>query len=785
MSLTLLLLLPMVVAADSAADPAPNTWAPLNDGSYPAAKGNWPSLTGPAFLWIADRDMGLVAPTLTETEGTSEPGYRKVTFEKPKWEFVPGKIPAVPDIIDSPKGYVYLPGLKRILFVKQEWWWSSKKEPTAGWLLDPAGAVWEPLPSTLSMSDRFEDFNPASSTGLPVPVGEAANKSGKRLPVWGTVCYDALNKEAVSFGGGGVWGRVGTDKEAVKPGDWIFDEAAKRVRRLTPDDGKVASARRWFPAHCGTWAFAEADKTWKAIGQPLSQQPSARILPGMAYDAGEKKIVLFGGDDLMKCFGDTWVYDCATRAWSQVKPPTAPPARAGHALVYVPDQKVVLLIGGYAANWQPLKDVWAFNTAKAEWTRLGLDLAAPAGHASADYDPKRKLVVLAAYPAARGNSKMPVYSLKLDLAAAPRAAPEPKSDPRLDYHCKGKGWGEKLPDEYLTGNLAAVDVKAGLRAVAAQPANTWVLRKPPYVPPGRDWGSNVYDPRTHRGYAWGGGHSTYPGADVIEYDVGLDRWVGMADAPNFNPVWLHGMVAGPPGVSAGGWSLLPTHSRKSYGIDIASNSLVTYIGDVYDLKHRMFVTNIGICPGKYGVASQVSFCSAPHGLYAYSTGLLMKANVAAGKWDEVAAGGPKHDEHGHLCHDSKRNRLIYFERDTAKVWAFDFASKKWSEEQVQGKAPAKAHGDSTYIPELDAALLVCAEDKNAPEKMFFYKLEERKWYSVPCTGDKFQLSNTTGRDFSPIYDPDLKAVVRIKNCSRMEVMVLRLDLSSLKLVPLE
>jgi len=786
MRIALLLPCLIVLTAVSAAEPAPNVWTPLNDGTYPPPKGNWPSLTGPAFLWLADRDCGVVAPMLTETEAKEGPGLRRISFENPKWEFIPGKTPATPDTFDSPKGYVYLPGLKKILFLKQEWWWSSKKQPTAGWLVDPGDATWEPLLSPLSMSEDFEVYNPAAKVTLPVPVGEAANKAGKRLPVWGAVCYDAHNKEAVSFGGGGVWGRVGKDKEAVKLGDWIFDEAAKRVRRLTPDDaGKVTLARRWFPSHCGTWAFAEADKKWKVIEQPLGQQPGARILPGMAYDAGEKKIVLFGGDDLMKCFGDTWIYDCATRTWSQVKTPVAPQARAGHALVYVPDQNTVLLIGGYAANWQPLKDVWAFNTSKAEWTRLGLDLPVPAGHASADYDPKRGLVVLVAYANPARNSKMPAFTLKLNLASAQQAVPGPAGDPKLEYHCKGKGWGGKLPDEWLAGSLAATDPKAGLQAVAAQPANTWVLRKPPYVPPGRDWGSNIYDPRTHRGYAWGGGHSTYPGADVIEYDVGLDRWVGMADAPNYNPVWLHGMVGGPPGISAGGWSLLPTHSRKSYGIDIASNSLITYVGDVYDLKHRMFVVNIGICPGKYGVASQVSFCPAPHGLYAYSTGLLVKANVAAGKWEEVAAGGPKHDEHGHLCHDTKRDRLIYFERDTMKVWAFDFAGKKWAEEQVQGKSPAKAHGDSTYIPELDAALLVCAEDKNVPEKMFFYKLEERKWYSVPCTGDKFQFPNTSGRDFSPVYDPELKAVVRIKNCSRMEVMVLRLDPSSLKLAPLE
>lgn len=769
-------LLALSLTLADAGKPAPNSWTALNDGTFALPAQGWPNLTGPALCWIADRDMAVVAPILTEGELKAGPGYRKIGFDAPAWTHVPGKPPTgvVPDTTDSPRTYVYLPGLKKVLSVKQEWGYSAKKQAVAGWLIDPADGSWEPLLDPVSMSDKSAEFNPS------------AGCDGGRLPIWGAVCYDATNKEAVSFGGGGVWGRVGREREAVKTGDWIFDEAAKRTRRLTPEDaGKVATARRWYPSHCGTWLFSEAEKKWRAIPQPMGAQPSARILPGMAYDAAEKKIVLFGGDDLTRCFGDTWVYDCTTREWRAVKTASAPQPRAGHALVYVPDQKVVLLAGGYAGNWKPLKDVWSFSTTKGEWTRLAMDLPAPAGHASGDYDPKRGLVLLAASPETRNNKKLPVLTLKLDLASAPKAPPEAAVDPRLDYHSTGKGWGSLLPEEWLAGKFAPGDAKAGLQSLAALPANTWVVRKPPAVPPGRDWGSCIYDLRTHRGYAWGGGHSTYPGADVIEYDLGTDRWRGMSDAANYNPAWLHGMVSGPPGVSAGGWSLLPTHSRKSYGIDVASNALITYVGDVYDLKHRMYLANIGRCPGQYGVATQVSFCSTPHGLYGYSSNTLAKANVAAGRWDEVARGGPKHDEHGHLCHDSKRDRLIYFVRDTPQVWSFDFKTRLWAQEQVQGASPAKAHGDSTYLPELDAALLVFANDNKGPEQMYFYKLDERRWYRAACDGEKFGNINHQGRDFSPVYDPELKTVVRLKSLNRMEVAVLRLVPSTLKLTPLE
>ncbi|MGQ9662515.1 MAG: hypothetical protein ACUVWX_09295, partial [Kiritimatiellia bacterium] len=235
-----------------------NTWIPLGDGTFPSPVGNWPNLTGPALCWITDRDMAIIAPILTEKEGRDCPGYRKISFSEPQWTFVGGKAPEglIPDMWDSPKGYVYLPKLRKVLFVKQEWSYSRKKQPIAGWLMDLSDASWEPILEPLSMSDSSSDFNP-------VP-----NKDGLRLPIWGSVVYDAHNREAVSFGGGGVWGRVGKEREKVGPGDWIFDEKAKRVRRLAPGESEIREARKWYPGHCGTWLFSETDSKWRALDQP-------------------------------------------------------------------------------------------------------------------------------------------------------------------------------------------------------------------------------------------------------------------------------------------------------------------------------------------------------------------------------------------------------------------------------------------------------------------------------------------------------------------------------------
>ncbi len=758
-----------------------NKWTQVNSGEIPLGK-FYPNLIGLKLAHAEHTKQLVVIPQFAKDES----GYRVMKLDGAKWEAKQGQVPKnlTPARGGHPKSYCYLPGLKRVLLLKGRRRYSRSKTPVGSWLIDVAGEKWEPISGGLMMSDKSADFEP-------VP-----GKDGAATPLWGTLCYDAHNKEAVSFGGGGVWGRVDKTKSKVAPGDWIYDEGAKRCRRLTEDDkGKVTSARRWFPGHCGTWMFSEAGKKWSAIAQPLSAQPSGRILPGMAYDAGEKKIVLFGGDDLARCFDDTWVYDVKTRKWSQVQTPAAPVARAGHAMVYVPEAKAVLLAGGYTGGWKPLADVWVYRTKANQWNRLGADLPGKMAYASGVYVPEKKAVYLACYPSTRRNRKLPVYAMKLDMASAPKAAPV-KSDPKMAYHCKAKRRPTDLPGEWLSGKGAPGPKGETLARIKSFPANTWKNMKPAKPAPERNWGSYIYDIRTHQGFAWGGGHSAYPGAEISTYDLLTNRWRGMAQATNYNPAWLHGMVGGPPGVSFGGWNLLTSHARKSYGVDPLSDSVVTFSGDVFSIRHRSFVQHIGRYPIRFGFSTQVAFCATPHGLYGFSstphskgTGWICKANVAAGKWEVFNDKGPQgHREHDFLAYDSKRDRLLHFSSKGAAVNAFSFKTKTWEKEAPAGRAPASVKGDATYIPEMDAVLAVFATSRGGKESLYFYKCAERKWYTAPSVGDPFRGSNSSGRDWSPIYDPKLKIVVRITPTGFhqwLNVHVMRLEPESLKLTPVE
>jgi len=311
----------------------------------------------------------------------------------------------------------------------------------------------------------------------------------------------------------------------------------------------------------------------------------------------------------------------------------------------------------------------------------------------------------------------------------------------------------------------------------------------------RQWGSYAYDARTHTAYAWGGGHYGYVGNEVNEYDVLTGRWRSQRDPTAYKPRWWHGAGGGggTAGVGFQGWKLMGIHARKSYAVDVLSDSLLTLHGDVYSLKHHMFVGNIGRCPGSYGLSQQECFLNTPHGLYAFGRSrrfgpVMHRADVQQGRWELVARGGdPEYDESNHVCHDSRRDRMVYVNSRTARIWTFDFRTKRWLEQAPAGGKPERALGDSCYIPELDAVFMIFAQRRGGPETNYFYKLNERKWYTSPYRG-KALFSKTTGRDSSPFFDPELNLIVRVAHEDRsgwIDVLVLRLDGATLELRPIQ
>ena len=138
-----------------------------------------------------------------------------------------------------------------------------------------------------------------------------------------------------------------------------------------------------------TWAFDLGENRWERMQPAVS--PAARNFGSLVYAPEIDRVVLFGGGDWERVFGDTWTYDVDTDEWTELTPAVSPPARDYHALVRDPEEQHLFLYGGmddYDASGEvPKDDVWTYDYAANTWTELE-ETGAPSARAwyGAAYD---------------------------------------------------------------------------------------------------------------------------------------------------------------------------------------------------------------------------------------------------------------------------------------------------------------------------------------------------------------------------------------------------------------
>jgi hypothetical protein len=126
------------------------------------------------------------------------------------------------------------------------------------------------------------------------------------------------------------------------------------------------------------WEYDGVARTWANVSAP---GPEARQGAAMAYDPLHAQILMFGGSgDAGTALGDTWQWDAAAKTWTLLSPATSPPPRAGARMVYdVANARFVLHGGWNPATGFLLSDTWAFNPLSGNWTNLNPSASSPTG----------------------------------------------------------------------------------------------------------------------------------------------------------------------------------------------------------------------------------------------------------------------------------------------------------------------------------------------------------------------------------------------------------------------
>ena len=509
---------------------------------------------------------------------------------------------------------------------------------------------------------------------------------------------------------------------------------------------------------------AAYDHLDRAMGA-FAVEPPGRALSQMAYDAASQKIVLFGGDGLDRHYADTWVYDCKTRTWQQCYPKLSPSPRAGHALVYLPKSKRVLLIGGYGLGnghsymygdvYRSIPfEMWVYDTAANEWTLL-LHLPVPKGREPAPNTPEGDyrgpwpaavneddtVVLFQAGSRGRATWVCKVDPTKVDTeGTAKHGVPSGTAAFRGDETEPRPGYRSYDPSFYERG--VTPDPGAAEATFKNLPVNTWQLIEPPKGVDKCGWGTTAYDADRQQFLFWGGGHSEYKGTNVFHYSIRTNLWSSSC-RPDWVLEWSGGFLC-PALLSFRNRPHIPVHAYQTYAYDPPSGLMVAVRGTtfLYNVAEREWEFPPIKTPFLGGVMD-VSLETTPGGVVCWAETQRNSDNAGlflfdgkARTWKPLPRTGanfprPWCDGSG-MCYDAKRDCLwlapgktiFRYDIETGTVTRIETAVP-----EVLGKFALWR--EQVYLPEADLILLMRLF--TAPDgrlKNIAYDPTADKWYWI-------------------------------------------------------
>ncbi len=330
------------------------------------------------------------------------------------------------------------------------------------------------------------------------------------------------------------------------------------------------------------WEWDPATGTLTETAQTGPQPTPTRTGAAMAYDAGRRRLVMFGGftdpiapDYTYSYIGDVWEWNPATGTWAS-RPTTgpAPSAREAALAAYHSGRGHVFVFGGQDANWAydsktGLADLWEWDGTAGAWIQHTLPSGSPepAGGPlySLTYDGARgRLVIFGGQGDRNTNGEVWKDVMEWDDTAGAwddRRPPSGRDSPAMAYDpasgrvmmFSGYAAATSYPDDLWAWNgadqtwsrrdLAGPPPSRYYAAMAADEgrgtlvlccgsglsywydtwelnavAGTWTSRTPSANVPGGRYGTLVYDSKRGKIYLYGGGDT------VVEWDGTAGTW---------------------------------------------------------------------------------------------------------------------------------------------------------------------------------------------------------------------------------------------------------------------
>jgi hypothetical protein len=167
------------------------------------------------------------------------------------------------------------------------------------------------------------------------------------------------------------------------------------------------------------WRFAVSTRRWSRITSE-GPTPPPREDHTLIFDEANGALVLYGGENGTASH-DTWVFDLATRRWTDITQAAAP-YREDHTAVYDPKRQRMVVFGGRDEEGRPTDDTWALTLDRSSpehgaWRRLLTGESVPSArseHAAA-YDPARhRLLIFGGRLTHKRRYTHDVWALDLD-----------------------------------------------------------------------------------------------------------------------------------------------------------------------------------------------------------------------------------------------------------------------------------------------------------------------------------------------------------------------------------